>query len=104
MAVVEDLVHREVFLEYFGVDDPDVEAAGEVEAGFEEEAAEGLLLPFVRYDDGVFGLSRVAAFYETGDGDKFAAPLLDGFCDDRDLFVGVYVAEAPGIIGGGAEG
>lgn len=102
--MVQDLVHREIFLQYFGVYDADVQVACKVEARFEEKAAERFLLPFVRYDDGILGLFCVAAFYQTGYRDEFAVPLLDGFCDNRYFFIGIYVAETPGIFGCGAEG
>ncbi len=77
--------------------------ARKIEACLEEEPAECFLLPPVGNDDRIFGLVGSSAFDEAGDGHEFAAPLLDGFCDNRYLFIGIYVAETPGIIGGGAE-
>ena len=102
--MVEDLVHREILLEDLGVDDPDVEMTCEIETCFEEKAAECSLLPFIGYDDRVFGLSRISAFDKASDGHKLAVPLLDGFCDNRYFFIGIYIAETPGIFGSGAEG
>ena len=103
-AVVEDLVHREIFLEDLGVHDPDAEVPCEFQACLEEKATECSLLPFIRYDDSVFGLASISAFDEAGDCNKVAFPLLDGFRDNRNFLIRVYVAETPGIFGGGAEG
>ncbi len=102
--MVEYFVHREIFLEYFGVHDTDAEMARKFETRFKEKPSECSVLPFIGYDDGVFGLARISAFDEAGDGDEMASPLLDGFRDDRNFLIRVYVAETPGIFRGGTEG
>lgn len=104
VAVVEHLVHREVFLQYLRIDDANAQMARQIETCLKEEAAQGFLLPFVCNNDSVFRLVRRSTFDETGDSYEPRLPLLDGFCDNRYFFIGIYVAETPGIIWGWAEG
>ena len=64
MAMVEDLVHRRVFLQYFCVYDAYRKMARKVEACLKEEPAECFLLPPVGNDDSIFGLVGRSALDE----------------------------------------